>query len=183
MTETVSALLLPLVLLLSAVPMLLRRRDYFAVFTEGAREGATTALRLFPTMLSLTVALSMFQASGAVEFLSRHLAGVAGALGLPPEILPLIVTRPVSGSASTAAFVTLLDTVGADSFVACLASVIMGSSDTLIYVLSVYFSGTAVGKLPPVKDTRHAVPAAVLTALFGLFFAAFVSRLFFEGGA
>ncbi len=183
MTETLSALLLPLVLVGAALPMLFRRRDYFSVFTAGAKEGAATALRLFPTMVALTVALSMFQASGAVAFLARHLSGAAGVLGLPSEILPLIVTRPVSGSASTAAFVTLLDTVGADSFPAFLASVVMGSSDTLIYVLSVYFSGTAIGGNPPVKHTRHAFPLAALTALFGLFLAAFVSRLFFGGGA
>ena len=179
MIETVSAAVMPCVLLLAALPMLSRKRDFFSLFTVGARDGLGTAVRLLPTMIALTVALTMFRASGAVDLLTRALGGAAGALGLPAEILPLIVTRPISGSASTAAYAELLSAVGADSFAAFCASVLMGSSDTLVYVITVYFSGTAIGGKPPVKRTRHAFFAAACVMLLGVFVACAVSRMFF----
>ncbi len=177
--ETVSGAVMPLVLLLAALPMLSRRRDFFGVFTAGAREGIETAIRLLPTMIALLTALSMFQASGAVSFLIGALGPAAEKAGIPPEILPLLITRPVSGSASTAAYASLLERLGADSFAAFCASVLMGSSDTLIYVITVYFSGTGTGGNPPVKRTRYAFFAAAAVMLLCIFLSAAVSRVFF----
>ncbi len=179
--ETVSGAVMPAVLLLAALPMLSRRRDFFEVFIGGAREGLMAAVRLLPAMIALMVALSMFQASGAVAFLTGVLGGAAEKLGIPVEILPLLVTRPVSGSASTAAYASLLETAGVDSFAAFCASVLMGSSDTLIYVITVYFSGTAIRGQPPVKKTRYAFFAAVCVMILCIFLSAAVSRLFFSG--
>ncbi len=184
MIEILSGAIMPCVLLLTAIPMLTRKRDFFACFTEGAREGLTAAVRLLPTMVALTVALSMFRASGAVDLLANALGGAAEKLGIPVEILPLLVTRPVSGSASTAAYADLIGAVGADSFAAFCASVLMGSSDTLVYVITVYFSGTAIGGKPPVRRTRHAFFAAACVMVFCVFLACAVSRMFFsEAGA
>lgn len=180
MMETISAAIMPCVLLLSAVPMLSRKRDFFSVFSEGAREGLSSAVRLLPTMIALTVALSLFRASGTVDLLTRALGGAAASLGIPAEILPLLVTRPISGSASTAAYAELLDSVGADSFAALCASVLMGSSDTLVYVITVYFSGTAIGGVPPVRKTRHAFFAAACVMLLCVFLSCAVSRMFFS---
>lgn len=181
MIETISGAVMPGVLLLAALPMLSRRRDYFDTFISGARQGLSTAVRLLPAMIALMVALSMFQASGAVLYLTKALGGAAAALGIPVEILPLLITRPVSGSASTAAYASLLETVGADSFPALCASVLMGSSDTLIYVITVYFSGTAIRGGAPVRRTRHAFPVAAAVMLLCIFLSAAVSRLFFAG--
>ena len=183
MIETVSGAVMPLVLLLAAIPMLSRRRDYFSHFLAGAREGMETAVRLLPTMIARVTALSMLRASGAVQIVTDALGGAAAAVGIPAEILPLVVTRPVSGSASTAAFADLLQAVGADSFPAFVASVIMGSSDTMIYIITVYFSGTGVGGRPPVRHTRHAFPVAAAAMLLCLFLSSAVSRLFFGAGA
>lgn len=177
--ETVSGGIMPAVLLLAALPMLRRRRDFFAVFIEGAREGLSAAVRLLPTMIALMTALFLFQASGAVTFLTDALGGVAERLGVPSELLPLLITRPVSGSASTAAYAALLERVGADSFPAFCATVLMGSSDTLIYVIAVYFSGTAAGGEPPVRRTRYAFFAAAAVMLLCVFLSAAVSRMFF----
>ncbi len=183
MIETLSGAVMPLVLLLAAIPMLSRRQDFFTHFLTGAREGMESAVRLLPTMIALVTALSMLRASGAVDLVTAALGDAAAAVGIPAEILPLVVTRPVSGSASTAAFASLLDTVGADSFPAFVASVIMGSSDTMIYIITVYFSGTAVGGRPPVRHTRHAFLAAAAAMLLCIFLSAAVSRLFFAGSA
>lgn len=173
MIEAISAAVIPLILLLSAVPMLSRRRDYFSVFINGAREGLEVAIRLLPTMIALTAALSMVQASGALDLLTEFLRAPAAVLGIPAEILPLAAARPLSGSASTAEFVRLMDACGADSLPALCASVMMGSSDTLIYILSVYFSGA-----PGVRRTRHALPVAAAAALFCLFLSCAAARIF-----
>ena len=181
--ELVSGAVMPLVLLLAAIPMLSRRQDFFTHFLAGAREGMETAVRLLPTMVALVTALSMLRASGAVDLVGAALSDAAAAVGIPAEILPLVVTRPVSGSASTAAFSDLLHTVGADGFPAFVASVLMGSSDTMIYIITVYFSGTAVGGRPPIRHTRHAFFVATAAMLLCIFLSAAVSRLFFDRGA
>lgn len=180
--ETVSAWVIPSVVLLAALPMLSRKKDYFAAFVAGAKNGLENAVRLLPVMIALMTALSMLQASGALGWLTDILARPAEAIGIPAEIIPLLVTRPVSGSASTAAYASLLEQYGPDSFAALCASVLMGSSDTLIYILSVYFSGTAIAHGQGVRRTRHAFPVAILVMLICLFLSCAVSRIFFSRG-
>lgn len=178
--ETVSAWVIPTVVLLAALPMLSRKKDYFAAFVAGAKNGLSAAVRLLPVMIALMTALSMLEASGALTYLSGILSPPAAALGIPAELIPLLLTRPVSGSASTAAYASLLDQYGPDSFVCLCASVLMGSSDTLIYILSVYFSGTALTPGGGVRRTRHAFPAAIFVMLLCIFLSCAVTRLFFS---
>ena len=178
--ETVSAWVIPTVVLLSALPMVSRKKDYFAAFIAGAKNGLASAVRLLPVMIALMTALSMLEASGALTYLSGILSRPAAALGIPAELIPLLLTRPVSGSASTAAYASLLDQYGPDSFVCLCASVLMGSSDTLIYILSVYFSGTALTPGGGVRRTRHAFPAAILVMLLCIFLSCAITRLFFS---
>lgn len=180
--EYISAWVIPTVVLLAALPMLSRKKDYFTAFVTGAKNGLAGAVRLLPVMIALMTALSMLEASGALTYLSRMLARPAAALGIPAELIPLLLTRPVSGSASTAAYASLLDQYGPDSFVCLCASVLMGSSDTLIYILSVYFSGTAITPGGGVRKTRHAFPVAILVMLICIFLSCAVTRLFFSEG-
>lgn len=180
--ESLSAWVIPLVVLLAALPMISRKKDYFSAFLAGAKDGLTGAVRLLPVMIALMTALSMLEASGALEYLSTHLARPAAYLGIPPEMIPLLLTRPVSGSASTAAYASLLERYGPDSFVCLCASVLMGSSDTMIYILSVYFSGTAITPGGGVRHTRYAFPIAILVMLFCIFLSCGVSRMFFSPG-
>ena len=173
MLEAASSLAMPLVAVLAACVMLFGRRDYFAAFCQGAREGLETAVRLFPTLCALMVAIAMLNASGAVALISRLLAPLADTIGIPTDILPLPLTRPFSGSASTAALDSLLGKVGADSFSGLCASVIFGSSDTLVYVIGVYFSSVGI------RSTRSAFPIALAVMLFCIFFSCFLCRLCF----
>ena len=119
------------------------------------------------------MAISMLNASGAVTLLSLVLAPVAQCIGIPSDLLPLLITRPFSGSASTAAFSSLLDQVGADSFTGLCASVIFGSSDTVVYVISVYCSSVGI------RHTRWSFPCAFAVMLFCIFFSCFLCRLCF----
>jgi spore maturation protein B len=166
-----TAYLIPLLVLTVGVLMLRGRRPYFDAFVKGARNGLQTAVRLCPTLMALLVAIGMLQASGAVARVGAWLSPVFSALGVPSELLPLLLTRPFSGSATTATYVSLLESNGPDSFAAACASVIMGSSDTAVYVMSVYFSSVGV------KKTRYALPVALLLMLFCIFFSCFLVRL------
>jgi len=154
--------------------MAARKKDYFAVFLRGAREGLENTVQIFPAMIALVTALSMLNASGAAEKLAAMLAVPAGKLGVPGELLPLILTRPFSGSAGTAAFSALMDTYGADSFSAFCASILMGSSDTLVYIISVYFSA-----VPEIRRTRCAFPAAIVVMLLCVLLSCAAARWFY----
>jgi spore maturation protein B len=115
----------------------------------------------------------MLNASGAVELLSKLLSPIVNAIGIPTEILPLLLTRPFSGSASTASFVELLERVGADSFPGLCASVIFATSDTMVYIISVYFSSVGI------KKSRAAFPIAAAVMVFCIFFSCFLCRVWF----
>lgn len=173
MSDLLSSLAVPAVTVLAGTMMLFGKGDFFAAFVKGAKEGLRTAVNLLPTLVALTVAISMLNACGILEALARLLSPVTNALGIPTEILPLLLTRPFSGGASTAALSALLEEVGPDSLPGLCASVIFGSSDTLVYVISVYYSSVGI------KRTRYTFPAALAVMLFCLFFSCFLCRVCF----
>ena len=173
MIETLSALAMPTVTALAGLIMLFGKQNYFQAFTKGAEEGLKTAVRLLPTLVGLMVAVSMLNACGIIELLAELLSPLAQKIGLPSELLPLLITRPFSGSASTAAYSKLLEEVGADSLAGLCASVIFGSSDTVAYVISVYFSSVGI------RHTRWSFPCAFAVMLFCIFFSCFLCRLWF----
>lgn len=169
--ENITAYLLPLLMGGVGVLMLSGKRPYFDAFVSGARDGLGTAVRLLPTLTALLVAVGMLNASGTVAALSGWLSPVFAVLGVPSELLPLLLSRPFSGSAATASYSSLLESMGADSLAAACASVIMGSSDTAVYVITVYFSSIGV------KRTRYALPVSLGLMLFCIFFSCFLCRV------
>lgn len=169
--QSATAYLLPVLMGLVGLLMLRGKRSSFDAFVRGAREGLETAVRLLPTLTALLVAVGMLNASGAVRTISGWLSPAFSALGVPSELLPLLLSRPFSGSAATASYAALLDELGADSFAATCASVIMGSSDTAVYVVTVYFSSIGV------KKTRYALPVSLLLMAFCIFFSCFLCRV------
>ena len=171
--EFISSLAMPLIVFLVALIILFGKRDYFSSFIGGAKEGCKSAFSLFPTMCALIVAVSMFTSSGACDLIVEALAPFFSKIGLPSEIFPLILTRPISGSASMATFEEIMSKTGADSFASLCASIIMASSDTVVYVICVYFSTV------PIKKTKYALPVAFFVSLFAIFFSTILCRIFF----
>ncbi len=171
--RTFSSLIVPLILLICGLLLFSKKRDLFPSFIEGAKNGLSASISILPTMVILLTSISMLRASGATEAVSAALAPILSVVGLPSEILPLLLIRPFSGSATSAAFVSLLKEVGADSYPALAASVIMGSGDTAVYIAGIYFSNA-----PSVKRTRYLFPVAFTVMLFGIFFSCFLARLF-----
>ncbi len=148
----------------------LRKVNVYDCFVEGAREGVQSAVRILAPLVGLTIAVSMFRAGGALELLEKLLAPLLEKLQLPAEVLPLALLRPVSGSASTAIVTDIFRASGPDSPAGKIASVMMGSTETTFYVIAVYFG--AVG----IKNTRHALPAALTADVAGILLAVFVTR-------
>ena len=173
MIELFSALPMPLIVSLVGSILLFGKKQHFDSFVTGARQGLETAVKLLPTLCALIVAVSMLNASGAVELLSKALAPIAKMIGVPTELLPLLLTRPFSGSAATASFSELLGRVGPDSLAGLCASVIFATSDTMVYIISVYFSSVGI------KRSRAALPIATAVMLFCIFFSCFLCRVWF----
>jgi len=173
MSEFISSLIIPAVITVAAFLMFFGKKDYFGAFCTGAQSGLSTSVKLIPSLCAVLVALHMFSASGAIDLLTEILGPAGDMIGVPSEIVPLLITRPVSGAASNGAFVNLIESIGPDSFPSLCAAVLMGSSDTMIYVIAVYFSGVGV------KRTRHALPVAATVMIFCIFFSCLLCRLFF----
>ena len=152
---------------------LLRGVAVFDVFLEGAREGLATAARILPSLVGLMTAVGVFKASGALDLLSHGLKPVADLLGLPSQVMPLALLRPVSGSGGMAVFQDILQSHGPDSFVGRVASVMMGSTETTFYTIAVYYG--AVG----IRKTRHTLPAALGADLAGFVFSSLAVLWFF----
>lgn len=176
LVSTLSSLAVPLLFCLVGGIMMLGRKDYFSAFTEGARSGARAALGLFPTLVGLLAAVSLFRASGLADAIAELLSPYSEKIGIPSELLTLLIARPISGGASNAAFSELLHTVGADSLTGFLASVIMGAGDTVVYVVTVYYASIGV------KKQGKTFLYAFLVMLFGIFFSSFIARLWFNAG-
>src|SRR5436309_10383258 len=143
--------------LLVGIPLIGMARNIkiYDVFIEGAKEGFQIAVRIIPFLVGILVAIGMFRASGAMDMLTDALRPLLSRTIFPAELVPLAVLRTLSGSGSLALTTDTIKHYGADSLFARMAATLYGSSETLFYVLAVYFG--AVG----VKKTRHAIPAGL----------------------
>ncbi len=138
------------------------RTDAYAAFTEGAADGLRTVVKILPSLLAVITAAQMLRVSGAIDMIIRFISPVTDFLHIPPEVMPLALIRPVSGSGSLGILADILNTFGADSKQGMIASVIMGSTETTFYCLCVYFAGTKV------KYTRRVIPCAVISDIIGI---------------
>ena len=150
---------------------LIRRVPVFDEFTAGAAEGLKSCVRVLPSLAALMTAVAMLQASGLMEVLADVIAAPANAIGVPPEVVPLALMRPISGSGSLAVLEYTLALCGTDSTAGLIASVLQSSTETTFYTLAVYYG--AVG----IKKTRHTLAAAAAGDLTGIVVSALAVRL------
>ena len=166
--------LVPLILFLLSALALQRGENAYALLLEGAEQGLRTLFSIVPALVLLMSAVSMLRASGAVEVIARTMAPVFSFFGIPPETALLVLIRPISGSAALAVGAELMARYGPDSPIGRTAAVMLGSTETTFYIVSVYFGAAGVSR------TRYAVPAALLADLTGFFMASLTVRLFFS---
>lgn len=172
--EAVSRWAIPFLLCLFLVLGWLRRVPVYEAFIKGAAEGFQTAVRIIPYLVAMFVAIKVFRESGAMDLLARIGAPFLGLLGIPPDILPLALMRPLSGSSALGIATEIIRTYGPDSFAGRLASVMQGTTDTTFFVLTVYFGSVGV------RRYRHAVALGLLADLTGLIASLFICHLLFN---
>ena len=153
-----------------------KKINVYDTFIEGAKEGFQTAVRIIPYLVAILVAIGVFRASGAMDFLIDGIAWVVALVGGDTEFvgaLPTALMKPLSGSGARGLMVDAMTTYGADSFVGRLACLFQGATDTTFYILAVYFGSVGIRK------TRHAVTCGLLADLAGIIAAIFIGYLFF----
>ena len=161
-------------LLLFVSALALRKQENaYGLLLEGAEKGLAVLISIVPALILLLTAVHMLRASGAVDILSRFLSPVFSVFGIPPETALLVLIRPISGSAALAVGSELMARYGVDSAVGRTAAVMLGSTETTFYTISVYFGAAGIRK------TRYAIPAALFADAVGFFMASFTVRFFF----
>lgn len=150
-----------------------KKENAYDVMLDGAAEGLKLLVSLIPTLILLLTAVSMLQASGAVDMICRFVAPVFGFFGIPPETALLVLIRPISGSAALAVGTQIMTMHGTDSMVGRTAAVMLGSTETTFYTISVYFGAAGI------KKTRYTLPAALTADFIGFFMAALTVKWFF----
>ena len=169
MTEIV----VPLLLVFVCVWSLRKKEDFYSQLVLGAQDGLRLLFSVIPSLVILMSAVSMLRASGLIDRLSVFLAPACRLLGIPPEVVPLMLIRPISGSAALAVGAELMRTHGVDSLVGRTTAVMLGSTETTFYTVSVYFGAAGIRK------TRHTIPAALIADLSGFLAAALCARFLF----
>ncbi|HEY5742430.1 MAG TPA: nucleoside recognition domain-containing protein [Terrimicrobiaceae bacterium] len=159
---SLSTLAIPFILTMFPLYAAARRVPVYEEFVEGAKEGFQVAIRIIPFLVAILVAVGMFRAAGGVDLLARLLAPIFEPLRFSPELFPLVLMRPLSGSGANGIFAELVKTYGADSLIAKTGATIMGSTETTFYVIAVYFGSVAI------RRTRHAVAAGLIADFAGV---------------
>lgn len=162
--------------LLFTIPVygLIKKVPVYETFVEGAEEGFTTAVKIIPFLVGMMVAISVFRASGAMEYLSSILDPLTSKLGAPSEILPLAIMRPLSGSGVLGMATELMRVYGPDSFIGRLASVMQGTTDTTFFVLTVYFGSVGI------KKYRYSIITGLSADISGFIAALYICNLLYR---
>lgn len=168
-------MLVPFIMAGVALYAMGRKVDVYSALVEGAGEGLGTLVRIAPSLIALLAAVHMLRASGALELAAQGLAPVLDCLGIPAQTVPLLLVRPVSGSAALGVGSELIAAYGPDSYIGRVAAVMLGSTETTFYTIAVYFGAVGITK------TRYAVPAALCADLAGFIAAAWAVRMCFGG--
>ncbi|OGH98596.1 MAG: spore maturation protein [Candidatus Melainabacteria bacterium RIFOXYA12_FULL_32_12] len=168
-----SAWAIPLMLLLIPLWAVYRKVPLYETFIDGAKEGFSVGVKIIPYLVAILVAIGMFRASGAIDIIAQVFSPALGLIGMPADILPLAIIRPLSGSGALGIMTEIANQYGGDAYISRLAAVMVGSSETTFYVLAVYFGSVGI------KNFRHAVAAGLIADIAGMLAALFICQLVF----
>ncbi len=163
--------LVPLLLLISCLLALRKQENAYGTLLEGGKEGLKLLGTLIPTLVMLLTAVTMLRSSGAMEILGNLLSPIFSFFGIPGETALLVLIRPISGSAALAVGAELMAEHGVDSTIGRTVAVMLGSTETTFYTISVYFGAAGIQK------TRYTLPAALIADFMGFFMASLTVRL------
>lgn len=169
----ISKLAIPLLILIFVGYGIIKKVKVYESFVDGAKEGFNIAVKIIPYLVAMLIAIGIFRAGGAMDWLILILKPITNLIGMPAEVLPMALMRPLSGSGSLGLMTDIMKVHGPDSFIGILVSTIQGSTETTFYVLAVYFGAVNI------KSTRHAVPVGLIADIAGILGALFIVRLLF----
>ena len=165
--------IIPLIILFVICYGMLKGIKVYDCFVEGAKEGLTVCYKIFPYLLAMIVAVSVFRESKSLDFIMVLLSPVVKLIGLPSELIPLVLVKPLSGSGALDIYMEILKNYGPDTYIGRVASIIMGSTETIFYTITIYFG--AVG----IKKIRHTLWAAIMADLVAIIMAITLARAMF----
>lgn len=164
--------IIPTILIIGITYALIKKVNIFSSFTDGVKEGLKITLGLFPTILAMVLSINILVSSTILSDISTSLGSLFALLKFPPELFPLAILRPISGSSSLIYLSSILGEVGPDSFIGKCASVMQASSDTTIYILGLYFGSVQIKKI------RHSLFVGLFTDFCVVILTIIVVRLF-----
>lgn len=173
MLEKLSLLILPAMILVILGLGVIKKVPIYEEFVEGAKDGFKVSVTIIPYLVALIVAISMFRASGALEWIAELLAPILTKLTIPTDIVPIMFTRSLSGAATLGLFTELASANGVEAYVTKLAAIMVGSSETTFYVLSVYFGSIGI------KKFKYALLTGIIADITGIVLTILVAHCFF----
>ena len=171
--NSIGSWVLPIMVFVIVVFGLFKGVNVFECFVEGAKEGARNLVSIMPALIGLILSVSMLKSSGALDILTWMFSPISTVTGIPKEVVPLAVLSPISGSGSLSMYEALLKEYGVDNYIERVASIIMSSTETTFYAITVYYGAVDV------KKTRHTVPCGLSADLTSFIVSSWIVRLLF----
>ena len=166
-----TAYVIPLIFLTVLIITFVKRKNGYSVFVGGSKSALSLMAEVFPYLLTVMMAVELFRASGVSAAVSSAVEPVMNFFGIPKELTELILVRPLSGAGALAVLDNIYTLYGTDTYVGLCASIIYGSSETIFYVSSIYFSKSDI------KNLRYAIPVALIATFTGCVLGCFVMKL------
>ncbi|MEF9952313.1 MAG: nucleoside recognition domain-containing protein [Clostridium sp.] len=170
MSQYIIPMLILFILLYSAI----KRVKVFEEFVDGTTEGFKAVIKIAPFLLTMLFAIDIFRVSGALDYVLSWIAPLITWMGVPEGVIPMMIIKPLSGSASLGVMTDIMNTYGVDSIEGRIAAVLMGSTETIFYTLSIYFGALGIKKI------RHSLPAALIAHIGGCIASVYICYLFFK---
>ena len=164
----ISTIAIPVVVVIIIICGIFDKKMIYDIFVDGAKEGMSIVIRIFPTLLGIFLAVGVLRSSGILELMTNALAIFTNKIGFPSEVIPLALLRPISGSASLAVATDIMTKYGVDSKIGLITSTIMGSTETTFYTIAVYTSSIGVKKI------RFVLVAALIADIVGMLTSAII---------
>ncbi|ASW42018.1 MULTISPECIES: spore maturation protein [Eubacteriales] len=172
MLQYLTKSIIPIIVIVITTYGMFKGRKVYEWFIEGAKEGLKVCLNIFPYLLAMLIAVNIFREAKLLDILNDLIAPIGALIGLPKEVIPLILIKPLSGSGAIGVLTDILKNYGPDTKIGLISSVIMGTTETIFYTLTVYFGAVQIKKI------RHTLWAAILADLTAIIVSVFIVTRF-----
>lgn len=172
MLAYLSKSIIPIIFLIIITYGMFKGKKVYEWFIEGAKDGLGVCIRIFPYLLAMIIAVQIFREAHLLDLINNLIAPVGNLIGLPKELIPLVLIKPLSGSGAMGVFTDIIKSFGPDTRIGLIASVVMGTTETIFYTLTVYFGAIKVKKI------RHTLWAAIFADITAIIMAVIVVNLF-----